>query len=95
MDHISEYIDGYSFNQFLKDSCGCSDEIIGEASKNISSKLKTKYPSVPWMEMYLLRNRVAHEYFGIDFEIIWDVAVNYLPENRIQLQEILDTEGNW
>ncbi len=33
--------------------------------------------------MYLLRNKVTHEYFGIDYEIIWDVASNHLPDNRI------------
>jgi uncharacterized protein with HEPN domain len=42
--------------------------------------------------MYLLRNKVSHEYFGIDYEIIWDVAINYLPENKIQIDSILDSE---
>jgi uncharacterized protein with HEPN domain len=36
------------------------------------------HPEVPWSEMYLLRNKISHEYFGIDYEIIWDVAINYL-----------------
>ncbi len=39
--------------------------------------------------MYLLRNKVSHEYFGIDYEIIWDIATNYLPENKIQIEIIL------
>lgn len=67
-------------------------EVLGEASKNIPLELKQKYPNVPWNEMYLLRNKVSHEYFGVDYEIIWDVAVNYLPENRQQIEEILQKE---
>jgi uncharacterized protein with HEPN domain len=39
--------------------------------------------------MYYLRNRVMHEYFGIDYEIIWDVAKNHLPENNRQIDKIL------
>ncbi len=42
--------------------------------------------------MYLLRNKVSHEYFGIDYEIIWDIAVNYLPENKIQIDRIIEKE---
>ena len=44
--------------------------------------------------MYLLRNKVSHEYFGIDYDIIWDVASKYLPENRKQIQVILNTWDN-
>jgi uncharacterized protein with HEPN domain len=50
---------------------------------------KEKYRHVPWHEMYYLRNKVSHEYFGIDYEIIWDIACNYLPSNKEQLEHIL------
>ena len=94
MNRIAEYIDGYNFNQFKKDhktvdAVVRNFEIIGEASKNVSETLKTKHPEIPWQEMYYLRNRVMHEYFGIDYEIIWDVAKNYLPENTQQIDKIL------
>jgi len=42
--------------------------------------------------MYLLRNKVSHEYFGVDYEIIWDVALNYLPENKLVIDEIIKIE---
>jgi uncharacterized protein with HEPN domain len=42
--------------------------------------------------MYYLRNRISHEYFGVDYEIIWDVAVNYLPENKIRIEQIIEKE---
>ncbi len=69
-------------------------EIIGEASKNLPLGIKQKYTKVPWDEMYLLRNKVSHEYFGIDYDIIWDIAKNYLPENKLQIEKILDIEKN-
>jgi len=67
-------------------------EIIGEAARNIPAEIKAKYSEVPWAEMYLLRNKVSHEYFGVDYEIIWDVASSYLPANRIQIEDILQLE---
>lgn len=55
-------------------------------------ELKDRYPEIPWSEMYLMRNKVSHEYFGIDYEIIWDIATNHLPENKQQLEVIIENE---
>jgi len=95
INRISEYTQGYTFEDFKKDyktvdAVVRNFEIIGEAAKNISVEIKAKYPNVPWSEMYLLRNKVSHEYFGVDYEIIWDIAINYLPENKSQIEAILD-----
>ncbi len=94
MNRIAEYIEGMSFMDFKRDyktvdAVIRNFEIIGEASKNISSDIKAKYTEVPWAEMYLLRNKVSHEYFGVDYEIIWDVASQYLPDNKNQIENIL------
>ncbi|MDO9580826.1 MAG: DUF86 domain-containing protein [Bacteroidales bacterium] len=94
MKRIAEYIEGHNLDQFKKDyktvdAVVRNFEIIGEASKNISDNLKFQYPKIPWQEMYYLRNRVMHEYFGIDYDIIWDVSKNYLPENTKQINKIL------
>ena len=67
-------------------------EVIGEAVRNLPLEIKSKYTEVPWDEMYLLRNKISHEYFGIDYEIIWDVATNYLPINKSQIIKILQRE---
>ena len=94
MNRIAEYIDGFTFNDFKKDyktvdAVIRNFEIIGEAAKNLPQFIKEKYIEVPWKEMYILRNKVTHEYFGIDYEIIWDVATNYLPLNKIQIDKII------
>lgn len=94
MNRIAEYIEGMSFIDFKRDyktvdAVIRNFEIIGEAAKNISSEIKEKHTEVPWAEMYLLRNKVSHEYFGVDYEIIWDVASHYLPDNKTQIENIL------
>ncbi len=94
MDRIAEYIDGLSFNEFKKDyktvdAVIRNFEVMGEAAKNLPIEIRSKYEDVPWDEMYLLRNKVSHEYFGIDYEIIWDLATNYLPENKSQIERII------
>jgi uncharacterized protein with HEPN domain len=97
MNRIGEYTEGLSFPAFKKDyktvdAVIRNFEIIGEASRNLSSEIKEKYPDVPWAEMYLMRNKISHEYFGIDYEIIWDVATNDLPENKKQIENIIMLE---
>jgi len=97
MDRIAEYIEGYSFIKFKQDyktvdAVIRNFEVIGEASKNLPKEFKDSYTEIPWSEMYLLRNKVSHEYFGIDYEIIWDIASNYLPQNRKELAIIINNE---
>lgn len=97
MDRIEEYLSNLDFRKFKMnyldvDAIIRNFEIIGEASKKLDDKIKEKYPDVPWKEMYYLRNRVSHEYFGVDYEIIWDVATNYLPDNKNQIDQIIEKE---
>lgn len=94
MERINEYISGKEFISFKQDyktidAVIRNFEIIGEASKNIPNEIKEKYPQIPWEEMYYLRNKISHEYFGIDFEIIWDIATNFLPDNYNNLVKII------
>ena len=97
MDRIQEYITGLDFRNFKQDyktvdAVIRNFEIIGEASKNLSISIKDKYSNVPWEEMYRLRNRISHEYFGIDYEIIWDISTRHLPQNHKDIKVILDNE---
>ena len=64
-------------------------EIIGEASNNISKELKDKYPNVPWREIKALRNIMAHEYFGLNFNTIWNVLTTKIPLLHKQIKDIL------
>jgi uncharacterized protein with HEPN domain len=66
-------------------------EVIGEAAKNIPDSIKNNNTDVPWKQMYNLRNTISHEYFGIDYEIIWEIAANQLPNNKKQIEKIIRT----
>lgn len=92
MQRVQEYINGLDFTRFKLDYKSVDAvvrnfEIIGEASKNLPKNIKEKYPLMPWDEMYRLRNRISHEYFGLDYEIIWDIAYKHLPLNLKDLTE--------
>jgi uncharacterized protein with HEPN domain len=97
MQRINEYVSGYDFKKFKQDYKTIDAvirnlEIIGEAAKNLPDEIKKRYKEVPWEEMYRLRNRVTHEYFGVDYDIIWDIVTNYLPENEKTIIDLLIKE---
>jgi uncharacterized protein with HEPN domain len=68
-------------------------EIIGEASVNISSGLKEKYPDVAWKEMRGMRNFVTHQYFGVELSDIWNTVINDIPVLKKQIQDIITDLG--
>ncbi len=97
MSRIQEYIGDMTFDVFRKDfktidAVIRNFVIIGEATKKLPTEFKAKYPQTPWSEMYRLRNRVTHEYFGVDYKIIWRIVTEYLPDNLIKINEIISVE---
>ncbi len=72
----------FSKNDMVLDAVLRNLEIIGEASKNIPERIRTKYSEIPWKKMIGLRNVVIHEYFGIDTTIIWKIITENLPTTK-------------
>ena len=66
-----------------------SIEIIGEAAKHVSEGFRRQHPDFEWRAMAGMRDRLIHGYFGVDYELVWDVAVNKIPRLRDQLKRLL------
>ena len=76
-------------NEILKRACSRSLEIIGEAVKNLPPDFKKKYKEIEWKKIAGLRDKIIHYYFGVNWDILWDVIRNQLPKLKEQVENIL------
>ncbi len=68
-------------------------EVIGEAVKKLPDEVRSKYPHVEWADMAGMRDVLIHHYFGIDYDIVWDVLQNEIPDLYHELQRMITLEG--
>jgi len=78
IDYILTQIPNTDFDSFLKNATlkrafVRSIEIIGEASKKLPEDVKSKQPDIEWRKVAGMRDRLIHDYFGVDYTIVWDV----------------------
>jgi uncharacterized protein with HEPN domain len=85
--------DDFYSNRQLQDAIVRRLEIIGEAVKNVDDDFRDKYPQIPWKEIAGMRDVVAHEYFGVKLDRVWDVVREDLPRLKQQMLLIMDGEN--
>jgi hypothetical protein len=93
IDKIERYTAGMSQDNFLADiktvdAVVRNLEIIGEAVRQMPETFKKSHPQIPWTQVAGLRNRIVHDYAGLDLELIWQIVINNLPDLKRQLGEI-------
>lgn len=93
IDLIESYTQGMTAEDFyssinVQDAVIRRLEIIGEATKNISSEYKSQYTGIPWKRMAGMRDVMIHHYFGIDLTIVWRTITVFLPLVKQQLKAL-------
>ena len=105
INKIQNYVDDISYEAILADEMKLDAivrnfEIIGEAASKIPAEIRDKYPFVEWRKISDFRNVLAHEYFGINYNIMWDIIKNKLPKllqdikTTIECENTLPDSGN-
>lgn len=93
IDKIQRYTNNLTFSDFVSDPKTIDAvirnfEIIGEGVNRLSDSFKEKYPEIDWYKIRGFRNRIVHDYFGIDYEIVWTIKINFLPQFFKQIEKI-------
>ncbi len=92
---IAEYTKNIEYDEFLEDlktqdATIRNIEIIGEATKNLSNDFRKKYPIIPWKSLAGMRDKLIHDYFGVNFDIVWEVLKQDLPEVVKEIKKIIE-----
>ena len=82
--------DKFMTNDMLKDAIERNFEIIGEAVKKLPSEFREKYPHIPFKQVAGMRDKLIHDYFGIDYQIIWKTIKDKLPAFYNSIKDIID-----
>jgi len=93
IDRIMSYTSRMEYDGFLQDyktqdAVIRNIEILGEAAKLLSDETKEKYPNIPWKDIAGTRDKLIHDYFGVNIDIVWDIAKNEIPSLSAQLKDI-------
>ena len=97
-EKVLRFTKGMTYKDFVHDDLHFDAvlrnlEIIGEAVKNISEETRQKYPNVKWRKIAGFRDIVAHEYFGINDETVWDIVENEIP-NLLAIVKVIFGKSN-
>ena len=90
---ILQYTKDFSYDDFIADpktvdAVARNFEVIGEAASRLPEEFKSEHPEINWTRITGLRNRIIHEYFGIDYSLVWKIKIDYIPKLISALEKI-------
>ena len=93
VESIEKFIKGFNLKRFKEDEKTIfavirAFEVIGEAVKNISAKERNKHKEIPWKKMAGMRDKLMHEYFGVNVEVVWKTAKEDIPDLKSKISRI-------
>ena len=93
-DKLTMYCEGYSYDSFVADmklveACVFNLSQLGELCRNADHSFTQAYPQIPWREMYGLRNRIVHDYEGVNLRLVWEILSEDIPELRDTLEKLI------
>ena len=94
MSDAMSFVEGMKYDDFIKDrktiyAVVRAIEIIGEAVKKIPESVRDSYPDIPWRDMAGMRDKLIHEYFGVNLRAVWDTVKNDIPSLKPSFDKIL------
>lgn len=97
IDKAAAFTQGMDFKQFCRDDKTIfavvrALEVVGEASKNVPEALRARYPQISWREMAGMRDKLIHEYFGVNLEVVWKAVQIDLPRLKPLIASMLNAE---
>lgn len=100
LEKIFKYTDNIDFDEFIsndmiKDAVERNFEIIGEAVKNLPEEFRANYPQIPFKQIAGMRDKLIHDYFGVDYEIVWKTIQDKLPQFYNEIKTIKKTSDTF
>jgi len=98
IEQIEKFVAGFNFEKFrqdekTKDAVVMRIGILGEAVNNLPKKFKKSHKEIPWQDIADMRNKLIHEYFGIDVEVVWKTIEEDLPDLKKKILVLLKDLG--
>lgn len=81
--------ENFTQNTLIQDGVIRQIEIIGEATKNLSDAFRSKYSYIPWKDIAGMRDKLIHEYFGVDIDAVWDTVKKDVPSLKLEIEKVI------